>query len=314
MDIGLNIIYNEAENSSGSIDTFLGMPTDVAKVLIPILVSFLIFALGILINLYFKKRDRHNELISFRTTIITWGDLIKNPAIDQALSCRVFANRLLTNRNILPETISFSLFQANNLTSIEIKKYVDTFVTNYNGKLEDNAESLYLLISQFNLFNKLQDDIEKNYFIYQKRVLELEEEWANTFSEVDKLTDLYYQDIWNNSSHIYYPLLKNITTISNKYFALQNRNTFLTKTNLIEPLEAACNAALNANSAHEYALRYLQPIRKLNRIYYQWLSHNKGTRIQFFNYGQTLITSVKTIDKSFKVLHKGNIKSLWTVK
>lgn len=314
MAFGINLIYNEAENSSNSLDTFMGMPTDVAKILIPILVSIFIFSLGIAINFYFKQRDRHNELVSIRTTILTWGGLIKNPAIDQAMFCRVFANRLLTNPHISPEPIGFILMEANNLTSIDIKKYVDTFVTNYEGNQEENAERLYLLISQFNLFNKLQEDLEKQFFVYQKRVLELEEAWALAFVEVDKITDDYYQEIWNQHSHIYYPLLLNINIISNNYFALKNRDAILSKTNLIDKIEKACNDELNKNSAHTYALRYLQPIRKLNRIYSQWVSNNKGTRIQYLNYGITIITSVKEVKESLKVIEKNNIKSLWTVK
>ena len=79
------------------------------------------------------KREKRNEIKSLRVAIESWAALIESPIINQANHCRDFSNRLLGQIRIHPEAISFNLMVVKNLLDIDIKKYIDAYLTNAKG-------------------------------------------------------------------------------------------------------------------------------------------------------------------------------------
>ena len=73
--------------------TILGLPQDLASILIPVVVTILIFGLGLFFQWRSKQKDKLNRLISFKTLIIEWSRLSEETI---EVQCNLYSNLLMT--------------------------------------------------------------------------------------------------------------------------------------------------------------------------------------------------------------------------
>jgi hypothetical protein len=104
---------NQLETTTLSETEVFGMPLDLARIFIPVIVTLLVFALGQFLVWLKGKYEKQNEVTSYRDLILGWINLIEQSVTQQVTSCRDFSTRLQVSQDIHPELFQYNKMLAN---------------------------------------------------------------------------------------------------------------------------------------------------------------------------------------------------------
>jgi len=265
---------NSTEPLEADDNKILGLDYRLARILIPVLVTLLVFLLGLLINWIKSKYERITELKSIKATIEHWILFVEPTVTSQINGCNDFVKKLEESNNLQTERIEFTSMLVDKLQQIELKELIETIMLNLKGNEEKKAKMIFNIISQVEFLVKIESHIQLSYEKFHSYTEELMENWNSAF--------IQFNSIMNETSRVINEAEPNCDFVQSK-----NRicDEFLTKKEqkpletlfeeLITPLEAEVDKYLKTPNK-QLAVNLGYSIESLKIIKLKWDTHKQG--------------------------------------
>lgn len=205
----LDSIKNSIESISCTLQapspTIWGMNEGLARIVIPTLVSILVFLSGVLVNWFSKNSTNRIKAISFKQSILYWCRKLIPTLEKQKLAIEQFAKEVSSLDEINTVSLSLYTIHFDQLNTIPLEKYIYAFkdtttINSKNKKQYDESTEYYTygLIYQFTYISDLNNQIKTEYDIYLNKVKFYMDEWnkANKIGKdiCDQIVSTYPQN------------------------------------------------------------------------------------------------------------------------
>jgi len=289
---------------------------ELAKILIPVLVTILLFFIGYLIGWITTKYGKYKETKEYREMILEWIGLIEKPIQTQIDTCKKFAELVGSSEDLQPEVLEYNNFIIEKIETIPIERYIKTFVINTKGNIKEKYKRIYDLISQLDYLKKVQKEMLDYYEKYHSYCEELMNEWNTNFINLDAIVEKHtlennVQDIPNDPFHlkILQIVIKWGRNSPNGQSSVKN-----SKLNLINPMVSLVSDELKIHPTNEYAYSLDICLQGLNITLKKLKENYKGNRILFSSIGHNMETSLETLKKVKDFFtHKTKVRCLFNV-
>lgn len=287
-----------------------GLPIEVARILIPTIVTIILFFLGFMISWTKKKFEKFSEIKSYRELILEWVNLAEKPIEKQIERCKDFSIRVGSSQELQPEILEYNNFLIEKIETIPIERYINTFVINSRGVKKDKYTKTYNLISQFDYINRAQKEMLSYYEKYHEYCNELLNEWNSNFINLDKI--VVKRTLYNKANaqepkdNFHDQVLKIVVNwgrnSSNGQSSIAN-----SKINLIEPLVKLVDAELKDHPMNDYAYNLDASLQGLEITLKKIKENNSGNCILFESISHNMRESLSTL-KNAKDFFKNKTK------
>lgn len=296
-----------------------GMPENLAIILIPALITLLVFFCGELIKWYSKQKAIQNETRSYRTTILNWIDLINEPIQKQIDSCNKLSTDIADSPDIHPERFEYQKMLADKIDSISIDRFITTFMINSTSPEKDaqNDKMTYNLVSQFDFIKSIESNLSETYKSFQIQTLALMDDWNKEFMRLSDLTSNWTIEIIDKE-HPYFSFHESVIHITTNYMAkAQNgeNRTLDSFNNLIIPLSQLVNDELKVNIKNEYAFEMSSILQQFRIIDKKWKSNIKGYSPVFSGIATSISNSYNSLLNAKQYFEdKTNVKDIFRIR
>lgn len=181
-------LYDTTQVTYPQVEKICGMTPAWGAIVIPTVVTIIVFVLGHIINHFSKQWERKRETIIFRNTLFGWIDLVQQPVIKQIESLSVFSNAIKNNRTLQNERLAFSRNMVEKIdiaTAENVIKYL--LFNSSKPKIDKRAETAFNMISQIDFLKSLESEIRIQYDSYQRESLALFNDWNHSIEQIQKL-------------------------------------------------------------------------------------------------------------------------------
>jgi hypothetical protein len=266
-----------------TVKLFFNMPLELATIIIPVLITIILFIVGYFINWVLIKYNKKRKLESIKATVTNWIKLIEKPIEEQITYCNEFAENLRNSEDLQPESLSLVQLHVSKLKELNLKELTETFITNQNGTESENSKNVFNLVSQIEYFTHTELKLPNAYDVYQKHTFELMKSWNKSLLELDQFKGSIIQEIGTKPTHISYPLLVEINNITNAYVRNHPKDKFLnyTKVELLDKLHSLADRVITQNSNDTYAPILFTKVQELILIYKRKVAHFEGNAKNF---------------------------------
>ncbi len=315
-------MYHSLNQSINNDDQVLGLPLNFARIIIPVVVTILVFITGQLITWIKTKFERRSEILSYRDTILRWVDLIQTSIDIQTASCKSIATKIKESPDIHPEAFSFTKFLANKVSEISITKYIDVFVTNSNSYNNDDDKHLkerwcYNLVSGFTFFHDMEQEIKTTYQAYEKNTMDLLEEWNQNFKEFDNLISFQMREVALNEDHPHKRFNENVMKVISEWQgAAEGGNTVrLSNNNLVLPLTTLVHSELRQVPSNDFAFDLSACLQRFRLTYQQANTNSTAYSNLFESLAKKLDGTHKTLYSTREyIITRTKVKPIWKIK
>lgn len=278
--------------------TVMGLPENVAAILIPAIVTIIIFVLGVLIGWIKKKSEKKDQVTAYKKIILNWIDQIDPVVNQQITACSDFSNRLSNASNIQSERLSFNKFLVDKVEEISIVNYIDTFVINSTDPKGNNYSMIFKLIAQLKFLKDVEVSISETYKSYQNQLIELMDEWNSNFADLDALISNESKRLASNgtSTQFHSDVLQLANQWRNQSPNGRSSVTF-SKSNLIDPLQSLVKQELNSNPGNDYAFSLSNCLQELQITFINWQHLNN-------DFSKSFAQISDNIQKSYSALNE----------
>lgn len=298
-----NHITLHSEKIKDSQDTILLMPESLARILIPALITLIVFVVGQLIVWYRSQKIIQNETKTYKKIILGWADLIKTTIGQQVEECKGLSERIKNSENLIPEKFMMIKMLANKVDNISIDKYISTFLLNTtkpkNDEENKNEKMTFNLISQYSYLTSIESNISETYESYQLEINKIMEEWNEKFYILTKIIDDWTQKIKEEDD--LFEFRQKVRQISVNWVntAPNGRSTMIHSVNqLITPLSALVDEELKANMSNEYAYLLSETLQHLRIVDLKWKTCINGFSIVFHNIANDIEISLNALNEA----------------
>lgn len=315
-DTIIKVIEKYAENSEATVE-IMGMPETLASILIPTLVTIIIFISGILISWFKRKSDIRQNLQSYRNVIFDWVGHVDSTVTDQAKRCCNFSKQVESNQDITPVRFSFTKLHVDKINQIPIDIYIKTFVLNATGDQSKNSKMNYKLVNHLHYLSDLQSQIPKTYDAYQHQSLQLIDEWNDYMGELDKLisnqSKFEVSNLEKRTDFLLHVRQLSINWMSN---APNGRSSItFSIENLIEPLKNSVIKELKQNPSNDFAFNVSSVLQELKIVYLKWTQLKTEFAETFNEYSKYLNSSIDEVNDAIKYFEsKTTLEKLHKIK
>lgn len=208
-----DIISND--NISAPLNTSIfGMSEELASIMIPTVITIIIFCLSQILSFCYTKRKQYNETKKYRDIVLKWTDMIIPVVKQQADECKKISDAIKSSVELHPERFTFCMSAAEKINCIPADKFMEIFILRstlkcrFQDKHSNIEKNIYNIISSYNYLSQLQNIVEKNYISYQKQTIDLMNQWNTSYgilteyisaNEHSKYFDIMYNP---STSHI----------------------------------------------------------------------------------------------------------------
>lgn len=278
-------------------ETFLCLPLELAKILIPVLVTISLFFLGHVIGWIKLKYEKFKETKEYREMILEWINLVEKPIKTQIVSCKKFAEQVGSSQDLQPEVLEYNNFIIEKIETIPVERYIKTFVINTKGDKKEKYKQIYNLISQFDYLKKVQKEMLDYYEKYHSYCEDLMNEWNTNFINLDTIVEKHTLDtkaqaITTDAFHLG---ILEIVIKWGRNSADGQSSVLNSKLNLIEPMSVLVSHELKGNPINEYAYSLDICLQGLNVTLKKLKGNYEGNKILFSSISQNMETSLETL-------------------
>lgn len=275
----------------------LGMTESEAAILIPTIVSILVFALGLLVKWLYDQRQKRRSIIAYRNVVFEWSNLIIETILAQSKSLRDFSSKLFTTQSLLPERYAFSRSMSDKLSDLSAEKVVSVFIINCRSKkkAEDKrARYSFNLVSQYDFLASVESIVKDNYESYNRQANVLREKWNNLLliiqHEVDSIKPETTRD---------FQVIETIRNVIRDFMKRRVQSDLIEAIypNFIVPLNETVDACKEAFPEVRCCQSVYECARKMIILYNSWYALKKG-------YSEVFNTYAASIDKSVTALRQ----------
>jgi hypothetical protein len=308
-------IMNKIPNT-GIIDNnqLFGLSTDLARILIPVLVTIIIFILGILVNYLLKKIERKSYMKSIKSVLIIWSRLLKNSIMQQSNNCREFNNRLQKSSEMQPERFQFNVILTNKILALELRDQIDTVILNQRGDQDEKAKCLFNMTAQLEFLNLYQPELRSKYDIYHRDALKYMDDWNDAYHRLNTIYTALRIKLETNPSAPGFPFYQELAAIFNGFVHKNSTggdiNTF--KNELFNPIVDLCQKYAISNPSQQEPYTVSLVIQELLIIIKKWDVNREGTGQLFNDFASKIDAAYKVLSHSIDKLEKMKFK--WLIK
>lgn len=311
-----SLTKNTIDINSSSV---FGIPENVARILIPAIVSIIILFLSQIFTWYFKKRERQLEIQSYRNAILSWIGLIELSVTKQIKACREFAKALEDSKNINTERFTYIKILSGKIDDISIDKFINTFIVNSTHPLNsENNEMTFNLVYHFSYLTAVEPEMSKTYSVYQDDLFSYMNEWNNSIIELDNLVSKYSRIINKNENNSLFSFHNTILTLCNKWKLSAPNKTITAEStinDLINPLTELVKQELSQNLNNEYAFEISALMLKFRILEKKWKTNIKGNAQNFYDYSKKIQSSYDVLKYSRDYFNNNTkIVNIWKIK
>jgi hypothetical protein len=260
---------------------YWGMSEGLAIILIPSLISILIFILTQAFLFVNRKFIIVRETNNYKKVIFCWIDQIENLVKTQVESCRSFAINLQQSNNITPIRFVYVKMLAEKIDEINIEKIINIFITN-TSETKTNGEShkmTFSIIAQFNYLKSVENVLKITYESHQKQIIEIMNEWNKHFENLNKLSIEISKEIRGDKTHEFYDFNQRIMNISEQWIIQSQGGKSTNKNsvqNLVTPLSNFVDEVINSDTNNKYAYELSGVLQELRLVNYKWEKNIEG--------------------------------------
>jgi hypothetical protein len=290
----LNSKVNSPMPSESKDNKILGLDYSFGLIIIPVIVTLLVFLLGQFINWLKGKYERITELKSIKATIEYWILFVEPSVTSQINGCKKFIEDLKQSTNIQTERFQFSSMLVDKLQQIELKELIETIMLNLKGNEETKAKMIFNIISQVEFLVKIESHIQDNYEKFHSYTQELMENWNATFTQFNSIMNETSRAINEAEPNCEFVQSKN--KICNDFLSTKELKPLnMIFDELISPLELEVDKYLKSSPNKYLAVNLGYSIEVLKIIKLKWETHKNG-------HIQVTEGFAKKIDDVYKVL------------
>jgi len=295
---------------------FIGIPMEIAKFLVPSLLTLFLFFIGQIFSWYKSKSERKNELKSIKDSVEIWIDMTKSTILLQIQTNRKFINLLRKTDEITAQPIGFNNILMDKLNDYKFNQYVETFVLNCSEKQDTKVKCLFNLIDGIDYFRDYEMELRNIYKIFQDNTIELAKEWYNAYIKLDELKKNYISIFKGNPTHTSVEFYKKYFYLFNSWVISNKNKKSLNEINssLIIPLFKIAQESILVSLDDQMAIDALDILGELMIINEKWNINRQGTIDLFWSNTYDAIYVYKGLEKtvqktkSMKLKRKYNIK------
>ncbi|MDR3705654.1 MAG: hypothetical protein P4L28_07100 [Paludibacteraceae bacterium] len=286
-----------------SSQTIWWMRPELAQIIIPTVITILVFVLTQVLIWRTRKITLKRETKNYKSVIFSAVDFVTGLVENQIKSCRSFAKNLQESEKILPERLGLVNMLADKVDEINIERFINTFMTN-TTKSKDNSQHTYSIVAQFNYLKSMEIVIKTQYDLHQKQMYEIMNEWNKNFMLLDKLFVEISKEVGDNSTHDLYPFYQKIKEIRENWItSCPNGGISVNQcvNNLINPLSIFIEETVQSSNSNNFAYSFLEILKELQIINLKWKTNVKGFALVFTEIADDLNKSIDelTQDKDY---------------
>lgn len=157
-------------------NSFLGVSWDI---LLPALISILVFVLGYIISNLLERRKIQKNRILVRDTIITWADSNFETLEKYVQSIKDLAERIGKSDDIGPETFAIQHITIDVLTQFSIDRLTDALVSGLSNKIDKTQKGTQLndYLASVSFLVRTQNIVMEQYEEYHSKATDLSYQW-----------------------------------------------------------------------------------------------------------------------------------------
>ena len=277
----------------------LGIPENLARILIPVSSTIFIFFLGHFIAWLKSKFERKREIDSFKSLILEWIELSKKPIETQILSCNTFAEELEKSEDMTSLLFNANKLLAEKIDTLPLEKMINAFSVNTDGDKDQNYKMTYNLVSHFNFFKHVEKSIEITFEGYNKFFDEIVVNWNSKFNEFDDIISIHSKEIANVIPHPYYKFHLEVLKITKAWLASapKDKNSIRhLEVSLINPLINFTALELETNQS-DYAFKLSSVMRDLKIHVVQWDNAKRANAGLFKSIAKNMGSAYKKLEE-----------------
>lgn len=283
----------------GSNPKIMGLPENLAAILIPVVVTIAIFIIGVFIGWIKKKYEKKDQVKAYRHIILNWINQI-SPAVNQLINaCTDFSQRLSDASDIQSERFAFNKLLVDKVEQISIVNFIDTFVINSTDSKNKNYSMTFKLIAQLKFLKDIEESVSETYKSYQNQLRELMDEWNSNFADLDTL--IFNESKRLASNRTTTPFHSETLQIANEWRNLsQNGRSSVTfsKSHLIDPLQLLVKKELNNNPGNDYAFDLSNCLQELQISFLSWKHLNNDFSLSFEQIAENINKSYTDLNEA----------------
>lgn len=300
-------------NGKESTKNMLGVDYEFARIIIPVLVTLVVFILGQFISWVKTKNERINELKSIKATLEYWILFVEPTIISQIKGCNDFVGDLLKSNNIQPERLQISPMLVDKLQQIELRDLIETIMLNLKGDEKTKARIIFNIVSQVEFLVKIEIFIKENYEKFQSYTMELMENWNDDFQKFNFEMNATAKNI--NKIEPNCQFIKDMNLICNNFLSskgIQPLDTIFSV--LIFPMEQIVDNYLKKSLKKDLAVKLAYSIDQLKIIKLKWETHKQGHIDLSYKFATQINDVYKVLKDVAFQLKKAKFKCIFMIK
>lgn len=285
--------------------SILGMSTDVASIVLPIITSLFVFFSGSISRTYYNHRIKKKQIEESREIVIQWADMVIKAVKEQIKAIDSLANEIRQSEELLPKAFHYMKNMAERLGDMTADRMESIFLINckVSRRVEDKRrQNAYNIISQYVYLSLMEDEIQRAYDTYNHACNSIVSDWnrilKKTQSDIEALAKL------TEPANI--GIRDNLCSTVSHYLMNRGQDDSFEKvySGLIQPLDEKvkkCKSEFPEVSSGEAV--YIDS-QEMILIYRQWEANNIGYSEMFIAMSQNLQRSIDSLKRSTTYFEK----------
>ena len=279
--------------------SILGMSTDVASIVLPIITSLFVFFSGSISRTYYNHRIKKKQIEESREIVIQWADMVIKAVKEQIKAIDSLANEIRQSEELLPKAFHYMKNMAERLGDMTADRMESIFLINckVSRRVEDKRrQNAYNIISQYVYLSLMEDEIQKAYGRYNDACRSAVNEWnallkktqqdVEVLSKSDRLKNIVVRDIL-------------CSTVSHYLMNHNQNNSFETVySGLIQPLEKAVMKCKSEFPEISCGNAVYCDSQEMSLMYQKWRANNNGYSEMFSEMSQSLHKSIESLKQA----------------
>lgn len=289
---------------------FFGLPIEFTSIIIPTMITIIIFGLGLFFQWRNKKNDRLLDLISFKTVIVEWTKLTENTIAIQYSLYQDFRMKLDLQENILPISFFNESFLIDKLEKLELRELIDLMVINQEGNRKLNALTLLNIVSEIHKLSSIEIDIKDKYNEYLNYTRLLMDQWNSNYNLLTNYIlnlPLKTANSKNENEAKFYDSIRQTYDLFRTSLTT-NITTKSTIKELISPIESICDDFIKSDHTFTEPYSIRPTLMELLLIEYRWLIYKNGIIKYFEDTENKTKATYNMLKKNIEILEKMKFK------
>lgn len=294
--------------------TFIDSNT--SKVFFPLLVTILLFFAGQTLTVYFKKKERKNQLQNSKTNLETWILQLSTTAQSLVHNCNEFSEELEVQKEVQNVTLKYSPTLINKISELNVTDFLNYSTLNLKGENDDNAAKALDIIHEIELMKNVEVDIKKHYDKFSEKVEKLIDRWNSANRELENVKLTMFKEVANKQENLAYNFSHQANNFFNAWYVSENdfKNVEVWAADFISPFLDLLHQEIYKNPENIYPSLFIEKLKSISEIISNWQAIQKGYAALMKEYADTYWESYITLKEDITVLRTKQLLSTWYIK